>query len=252
MLKGKTLFEASVVGHFWTLAVEEQFYLVWPWLVWSVPPKYVFRLCIVGSALALLVRILLVHHWGPAFWIRNLTPTRSDSLLSGGAIAAFLYSGNRLSERIVCVTAAIGFSLLLIVGLHNYHELRDDGGELMSTIGYSGVALVCCAIVGAAVCRVPVLTSLFRKRSLGLLGKYSYGIYVYHVPVNFIVRAALRHFGVNDPLPLIAATVVTLVQAILACAIAYLSYQFFERRFLFLKSRFQPQYRDRIDIPESA
>lgn len=252
VLNGKFLFENSVLGHFWTLAVEEQFYLVWPWIVWSVPPKYVLRLCIAGSAAVLLIRILFVRHWGLVFWIRNFTLTRADTLLSGGALAAFIYSGKRITWRTVFATATLGLSVLAIVVVHSYHELRADKGYFMSTIGYSGVALVCCALVGSAFCRVPIVNQLFQARFLRLLGKYSYGIYVYHVPVNFAVRAMLRHFGIEAPLPLTSAAVVIVVQISVACAIAWLSYTFFESRLLALKQRFQPEFHNHIAPCEAA
>jgi peptidoglycan/LPS O-acetylase OafA/YrhL len=61
------------------------------------------------------------------------------------------------------------------------------------------------------------------------------------VPVNFAMRAALRRFGVHGPLHMPYATLVTLIQISLACAVAWLSYTFLESRFLLLKRNFEPQ-----------
>src|SRR5205823_6572113 len=58
----------SIMGHFWSLAVEEQFYIVWPLIVWKLRESVLLRVCVFGAACAFLLRVLLVSHFGPHFW----------------------------------------------------------------------------------------------------------------------------------------------------------------------------------------
>jgi peptidoglycan/LPS O-acetylase OafA/YrhL len=78
---------AITLGHFWSLAVEEQLYLVWPLLAWSLPPLSHAANLHRRRGGALLLRILLVHHFGPHLWIHQLTMTRGEGLPIGSALA---------------------------------------------------------------------------------------------------------------------------------------------------------------------
>jgi peptidoglycan/LPS O-acetylase OafA/YrhL len=236
-----------VLGHFWTLAVEEQFYLVWPWVVWSVPPKHLPRICLIGAASALLLRIVLVSHFGPVFWIRNLTLTRADTVLTGSALAASIHAGKHITKQALLTIVALGLSVLAVVALHNYRELREDKGALMSTIGYTGVALVCCSALASALTRAPIATKFLQTPRLRQLGKYSYGLYVFHAPVNFCISELLHPLGIKAPLPIAPASLVIMVQTSLACAIAYLSYTFFENSFLARKQNFQAHFTNSVN-----
>src|ERR1700733_691121 len=78
----------NMLGHFWSLAVEEQFYLIWPFCVWWLIPRKLITMAIVASSVALLVRICWVAHSGPSQAIVMSTLTRMDSLLCGALGAA--------------------------------------------------------------------------------------------------------------------------------------------------------------------
>ena len=78
-----------MLGHFWTLAVEEQFYLFWPLVVWSLPPRWTLRVAAGGILLASVGRMGAVFSGvEPEFIYRN-TLLRADALLAG-AVGACL------------------------------------------------------------------------------------------------------------------------------------------------------------------
>jgi peptidoglycan/LPS O-acetylase OafA/YrhL len=98
------------------------------------------------------------------------------------------------------------------------------------------------ALVGSSIYNIPVITGLVTLRVLRNFGKYSYGIYVYHVPVYFAVHAVLVRAGLRFPLPLPYSIVVTGVSVAICFFVARMSYGFYEARFLKLKNHFEPEY----------
>lgn len=186
-----------VVGHFWSLAVEEQFYLLWPLCVWFTPRRYLLRVCVGGILLTLIVRCCIVAAFGPSNFLYEATFARADALLVG-ALCVFVARNERLLSRI---RPLLGFSAVVIVtGTFAIAVLKHQITEghvkpYMQTVGFSLLALGFGALViwtyandGSAAGTHRVL----RSRPLTAVGKYSYGMYVYHLPVIFV---ALRIAG---------------------------------------------------------
>ena len=90
----------NVLGHFWSLAVEEQFYLIWPFCVWLLVRRNLASLAVSASVVALLVRIFWVAHTGPNQAIVLATVTRMDSLLCG-ALGAIVFRVERMLLALV-------------------------------------------------------------------------------------------------------------------------------------------------------
>src|SRR5579863_9160491 len=87
-------------GHLWSLAVEEQFYLVWPAIIAWTPRRRLPVLCVAIIVGAIAVRIALIHQ-GAALGAYVLTPARADTLAVGAALAIALRSGPRVKDAIV-------------------------------------------------------------------------------------------------------------------------------------------------------
>src|SRR6185436_12162467 len=77
-------------AHFWSLSIEEQFYIFWPFVIWAIRPRTLFKLAAVVAILGLAGRIWLVvadpFHYADAG--RTLTPVRLDALMMGAVLAA--------------------------------------------------------------------------------------------------------------------------------------------------------------------
>ena len=233
----------SVVGHFWSLAVEEQFYLLWPLLVWKLKPGLLLPVSLCGAVCALLLRTGLVSHFGPHFWIQPLTPTRGEGLLIGSALAAFSAQYGRLPAIALKTAAAIGGAILLLMLVFDTAEfVNTDAGPYMYTIGITALGLIFGALVGSSHHPTSPLTPLLTAKWLRNFGKYSYGLYVYHVPVYLLLtRTLASRFGVRLPLSTLRWVLCLILLIGISYALAWCSFEFFESRFLALKNRFSPR-----------
>ncbi len=232
----------NILGHFWSLAVEEQFYLVWPILVWKVPEKYLLRLCVWGIVAGLALSSALVLYFGPHLWIDVLTPTRGLGLLVGSALAIYLARDGHISGRALLGMAAAGASIIAFIALEDRREFMDtDAGPYMYTIAIPALALIFGALVGSSRRFIPVLTPALNNSWLKSFGKYSYGIYVYHIPFFVLVSRSLSaKFGVSFPLETRYGLLYVAVVIGIIFGLAWLSYNLFESKFLELKRHFDP------------
>ena len=232
------------LNHFWTLAVEEQFYIVWPAVVLALPDRRLRIVCLALIPAGFLFRLWLMTtdyaHTGGYV----LTPARMGTL----ALGAWLASAIREPEMRRWVNAhALKFlagSLVLLAAI-NFPDMRMEGHELaMQTVGFPLLAIFGAAVIVFAI-RADRDDSWYQKflraRGLTFFGKYSYGMYVLHLPI--IVCFETLGFGIDSfakfrgsDLPGTAAFSATALAA--TTAAAYISWHLYEKRFLGLKKHF--------------
>jgi peptidoglycan/LPS O-acetylase OafA/YrhL len=223
---------ANGTSHLWTLAIEEQFYLVWPAIVMACRPRTLLRVCIGLATLAFLLRVRLVHSNGmtPVVTMYTFTLTRIDGLAFGAIVSVMLRHYRDALERwalpVFVLSGAIVLELVAV--FHGFPSFSP----IIAMIGYGaldlsfagGIGLVALGSRGTKWLEARVLTST---------GKYSYGLYVYHWP---LCAAARRVFVASSLLQALGfATVV----GALTVAVAVLSWHVWERPWLSLK-RFMP------------
>jgi peptidoglycan/LPS O-acetylase OafA/YrhL len=226
----------NYMNHFWSLAVEEQFYLVWPLVVWHTSRKTALRIAGCAIVGALVCRIALAG--AGVWWLATyfVTPCRLDALGVGAVIALVLRApgdpaatAHRLGDRML--RAAIGVTALVVVTL----AIGDHGFaakvRLPVSVNLSAVAWIFGWLVTVAATRQP---RMLTWKPLRAAGKYSYGLYVIHP----FVFAFLTTYWPSSSV-FTRGVVVVAVSATLA----WLSYQGFEKRFLRLKNRLAPTER---------
>jgi len=186
-------FQASpYTGHFWSLAVEEQFYLLWPFLVWLLPRRRLAALCLglVGGAFALRFAIHRTTFNATAAYV--LTPARMDALAMGALVAIAArepawWPRVRRSAPWVLAGAAAAVAAAW-AGQGGFF-----GGDPVVQVWAFGplaagfAALLVLALDGSGSSRVARGLS---RPALRTAGKYSYGLYVLHYPVFLAIEGA--------------------------------------------------------------
>jgi peptidoglycan/LPS O-acetylase OafA/YrhL len=185
----------------WSLAIEEQFYLVWPLAVRLLSRRALAAACVAAIGGALALRTLLVAAGAIPLTVYLLTPCRVDTLAFGALVALAAGDDDRWSRVVAAnravlpaaaaLTAAICALLIaypLLGGVAKPYTLLAH--PLMQTAGYSAFALLSACLVVRLVAPAPApgaLDRFFRARWLVGLGTISYGVYLLHTPVIYFV-----------------------------------------------------------------
>jgi peptidoglycan/LPS O-acetylase OafA/YrhL len=226
---------------YWSLAAEEQFYLVWPLLVRFFSRRTMLWICVVAFLAELPLRLLTMHlYFGVHVGAIQFTPNRADGLFAGAAIAIYTSMTKKpVPLRWILSAAAAGGAVLFCVAALNPRDLVGDGR--LYTVGITAFALLGGALVALTQHPTPRLHRLLTSPLLRAAGKYSYGMYVYHLFLFEAIRSLLRRTlpATNGELKLLPAIAVLCLSVFLVGLVARLSYDHFEARFLRLK-RFFP------------
>ncbi len=230
--------------HFWSLAVEEQFYLLWPFVVLFCRPAALLWAAMAVSALALGVRIVFAIEHFPHDALYMFTICRMDALALGAAAAAAVRIPavlERLRQRVNTVAMACVVTLLVTVVITRGFGLYDVSTQ---TIGYTLLSLTFALfILLAALPATGAIQMLMQALSctpLRLVGRYSYGMYIFHLPLHVFIGGPLMLRLVPQPNAW-QAIAYTVVMMGITFLLAALSYELFERRFLELKRRLMPK-----------
>lgn len=239
--------------HFWSLAVEEQYYLVWPAVVFLLGRRALMRVCGVMIVAALGFRIwrtmhgLQMDHQHAAIfadYTYYATYCRMDALAAGALIALASHGPAGIGAlakpaKILGFLAAAGLAAIFVKN-YGFFGYADPA---VQTIGYSLLAALFGAFLIAAVLAPAgsVIERVFTNRALRFFGKYSYGIYVIH---GIIGPSLERHWPMAQmphAAPLFFASVfgrIGLGTGISVLA-ALVSWHLYEKHFLKLKRFFE-------------
>lgn len=247
-------FSIPYVSHFWSLAVEEHFYLFWPFLIGFLSRSAAMRSCVALAVLALGLRIGMVAADASPLAPQVLTPCRLDTLCLGAWFALALRGpdGARVwgaRSRLLLPVTALG-----VVALSVLHLVAPALDMVVIEIRGTVLALFFAVLILNAQSEAGFspIRRLFRLRSLGTLGKYSYGLYVFHGLVAYAFEQKHlfeRLHGLIGSHDLSTLTYVSLGVGV-SFLISVVSYELFEVRFLALKKWFD--YRGRKPEPGRA
>ncbi len=216
--------ERGALGHTWSLGIEEQFYLVWPLLLLLVPmalraPKrFAWRVGVVTAASLVVTRLLVIGVWNYPHW-QSIPLCDFDGLALGCILALTLHSDDRgWSRRLATWPAVLAIGVVLFDLFaasayldHDHHGLR------------SPILRICFVYLVAYVVTRPLttLSTTMAQPVLRWFGRYSYSLYLWHVPI-FHLLSSERH-------PSVPRLVLVPTKLALSIAAAIVSHRFVEQ-----------------------
>jgi len=227
--------------HTWSLAVEEQFYLVWPVIILLFrKPKVLLTIALIILVLTGVLRyIVWISKVEDLAYSSLYTFTRIDGLCIGSAVALLLRINpgflKKYTTLIVLLMAVINFGFYFI----NNH--RSFTLPYLAFIGYTTFAVLFGLLVYEAVTgKSKIIKFLLENRPLKFFGKISYGLYVYHWPVFLICFPFVTEFVLNNMhiSSRLAATTSSIIVTVATILLSVISYRYFEKPFLNLKKRY--------------
>ena len=238
----------NFLTHFWSLAVEEQFYLFWPMLIFLVPQKKYKPVFISIVVLSALFRGWILT-WNvssiPAFFttdlpiIVNVLPfTHLDAFALGALLTVAPLP--RAREQFLALLVGLPILGILIdwLALGHLKITTSFGYPIFLRLGgkafwaYTAINYLF-AILIYGVARQGWFVRILESRPMAYLGKISYGLYVYHYPIQWFVTAP---FGI--PVAAQFSLLTFLASLSLTILVAGLSYRFIEKPLIDLKDRY--------------
>lgn len=231
--------DQSTLNHLWSLAVEEQFYLVWPFIILALrKPK----------SILILISLVLLFTVGMRYWVWtnhiarlayfNLyTFSRIDGICIGCIIALL----QRIRPRFLANNTAIIVSIFAGFNFLFYFFNRRNQFTLpyLAIVGYTTLAMLLGLLVNDMVNRqTKLFSAVFNMSLLKFCGKVSYGCYIIHWPLYLATAPFMEQWAAANITwisPQFFASTVATVASYMA---GYLSYRYFEMPFLRLKKQF--------------
>jgi len=245
-------------AHFWSLAIEEQFYFVWPIVAIMVPRRrLVFTILVLIPAVVLLRAFMvfkgaqvpalehLLHGTeGVAKFVYRATFTRADGLLCGAFVAV---TQREVTHPVSVAWRRLRFPVfvstaLALCGLYVLANGLNDYDRRIMSVGYVMLSFFFASAI--SMCADDVISERVRSflswRPLVACGKVSYGMYIFHwvLVIWLVPRISKMQEGMDGTTKVLLNLGVIIGGTAITYAFAEVSFRFFETKFLKLKSRF--------------
>lgn len=217
-----------ILVHYWSIGVEEQFYLFWPWVARFSKTK-LLKVAVLILILLFAAKIAAWFVWGaPSFVYRFFMVTRFHCMMIGAISAILFASQNQLFIRIFThkFTQALAWFLFFIMGFGLIH--------VPAVIGQEVIAVVSVSMILGQVINERRLFNLERP-VFDFVGKISYGIYVIHPLIVLLLSRLFKPLEMNMFLKYVLVYSSVIASTIL---LSWLSYKYFEKPFLNLKTKY--------------
>jgi peptidoglycan/LPS O-acetylase OafA/YrhL len=233
----------GALGHFWSLAVEEQFYVLWPVVVFLCRRRPLMVFCAVCVGVAIVTRLAL-HVAGNPTAAFVVAPARLDALGIGAFLALSVRKPGTLARVLRWAKPSAIVSVCGLAMLFIWKRGLPSQDPAVSIVGRTLLALFFAAGLALALPDGPETQARkwLASPALMFFGRYSYGLYVLHHPLLHVKPAALSF----DSLPTVLGShlpgwlLFVGAGIMISIGLALLSWHLWEKRFLELKVRHLP------------
>lgn len=227
----------DTLNHFWSLAIEEQFYFVFPILIKYIPNKNLPWILISLIISAICFRYYYFNNENIGYYVATIS--RMDALSIGALIAIIIRENKSLLAK--WTHYFFYHSLIYIVLAITINADVHFTNPLIAKFGLTAYALLFGCLLIYSLCPSP--KSYFKKFLLNdilrYIGKISYGLYVFHWILYVFIKAPLEESIYNIlHLSILSKIIVSLLVLLLSIILSHLSYHYFEKKIMNLKPFF--------------
>lgn len=217
----------SLIGHYWSLGVEEQFYSFWPWLIKKIKNLLIFLVLVPLAFLGLKVFAKFMHFSEPMQFLLHYS---RFGCLALGALGAYMYWKKSFLVNILTnLYTQIGmwfFFILVVINKFHIYSIIDH--EIVSVF-------VVILILGQISPKTKIIS--LENKVFDYLGKISFGIYVYNPLAIFVIYSFGKKYFVFSE-NLFSYLLIFFITALFNITLAHISYFTLERYFLTWKKHF--------------
>jgi peptidoglycan/LPS O-acetylase OafA/YrhL len=213
--------------HLWSLAIEEQFYLIWPLIIYFLSEKKMLKIFMGLITMSFFYRFYYHFQSSSTYATYINTFARFDTFVFGALLAFSFTRGEKIFLRgkyIIFIAALISLLFLLLQGSSYYPAFSNSLGLLL-------IALIPFLLIYYCLKGSKHISFTFRNQLLVSLGKYSYAFYLFHWPIMRLMQYYKLSFGDG----FVDYLLLTLFSFILSFIFSLLSWGFVERPFLKMK-----------------
>ena len=233
--------ETFFLNHLWSLALEQQYYFIWPLFLLVITNTKKLIAIVFGLLGVLILMRVLLWYFTPANMDLGLLYkfSRVDGLFIGSALAVYLYNHSRIEGKYISII----FTTLILLNIGfvlSNHYLQLNMNYFLF-LGYPSFAVLFGLLVHNIITQSKnKWTYIFHQPAMMFLGKISYGFYLYHWPIYLLffsgIKAQLQSFFSTGILLIefLSACIIT----IMAMAVSLVSYLLIEKNFMKLKHNF--------------
>lgn len=224
------------LSHFWSLGIEEKFYLFWPFIIWFFSQTQLRWICVLLFILSISSKLFMLGYHENGILVNYTFPLCRLEGLAAGAYLAILQQRNKEAIQ-VKGQFWLFLILALYLGIYLFEKTLAPMTLSMQLIGFPLNAVVGFFIVCSALRPDSLTTHLLNHKTLRLLGKYSYALYLLHLPLLGLITK-FNPISKNIH-PIIFSALPFLLWLFLSIFCAWVSWTIWENPFLKLKQRFQ-------------
>lgn len=171
----------GLAGHFWSLSVEEQFYLIWPFVILFIPRKGLLPVIIGSVLLSIAAKIYWMIIKAP-FWYAYMHPLGALDALALGALLAYLYSFHQEWLRRMLHHPAVSAVLILQMVFCVWIKSSNEFGFIHHLLIRTSFGIFSMWLIGRSAFGFTGIAGwVLDNSALKYIGKISYGIYLYHI-----------------------------------------------------------------------